>query len=71
MLYGLVGSHFKFRIGEELTLKETTSISSILANPEKFIDQKVMVEGKVLDVCKKRGCWMTIAGDKDYDRTDG
>ena len=53
--------------GEELTLKETTSISSILANPEKFIDQKVMVEGKVLDVCKKRGCWMTIAGDKDFE----
>lgn len=53
--------------GEDLTLKETTLISTILEAPEKYVDQKVMVEGRVLDVCKKRGCWITVAGDKDFE----
>lgn len=53
--------------GEDLTLKETTAISTILESPEKYVDQKVMVEGRVLDVCKKRGCWITVSSDKDFE----
>ena len=25
------------------------------------------MEGRVVDVCKKRGCWMEIASDKEFE----
>ena len=52
--------------GSGVTLKETTRISQILDAPEKYLGQKVLVEGRVVDVCKKRGCWMEIASDKEF-----
>lgn len=52
--------------GKDLTLKDTTLISTILSNPDAFVGQKVLVEGRVVDVCKKRGCWMELASDKEF-----
>lgn len=54
--------------GKKITLKDTTKISTILAQPEKFLGKKVLVQGTVLDVCKMRGCWMEIAGDKPFQK---
>jgi hypothetical protein len=50
------------KLGNDLTLKETTAISEILSNPEKYVGQKVLVEGEVLEVCKNMGCWMNLSG---------
>lgn len=52
------------KFGKPLTLKETTKISDIYANPEKYQDKRVKVEGKITDVCTDMGCWIAIAGDK-------
>lgn len=52
--------------GEPLTLTESTSISTLLADIERFDGQKVRVEGLVTEVCAKRGCWMSIAGDQPF-----
>ena len=49
--------------GAELTLTEKTSISSILEDPESFLDKTVLIEGEVLDVCPMMGCWMEIKSD--------
>lgn len=39
--------------------------ADLLADPAKFVDQQVRIEGRVADVCQKKGCWMVIAdGDK-------
>jgi hypothetical protein len=51
------------KFGTELTLKETTKISEILASPKEYIGKKVLVEGNVLDVCSNAGCWMEIKSD--------
>lgn len=48
------------KYGKELTLKEPTKVSDILANPEKFQGKRVQIEGKVMDVCAKMGCWIKI-----------
>jgi hypothetical protein len=53
------------KFGKEITLKEKTKISEIVANPEAFLDKVVLVEGKVLDVCPKAGCWMELQGEND------
>jgi hypothetical protein len=48
--------------GAGVTLADTVSIDAILADPTAFKGKTVRVEGMVLDVCPKRGCWMELAG---------
>lgn len=50
-------------LGAEITLTEKTKISDILADPEAYLDQTVLVEGEILDVCPMMGCWMEIKSD--------
>ena len=52
--------------GEALTLSETTKVSDILATPEKYVGQKVLIDGMITGVCTSRGCWMNIASDKAF-----
>lgn len=54
-------------LGSEITLTEKTKISDILADPESYIDQVVLVEGEVLEVCPKMGCWMELKSDSPTD----
>lgn len=49
--------------GAEITLKEKTKISDILADPESYLDQTVLVEGEILEVCPMMGCWMELKSD--------
>lgn len=55
------------KYGKALTVKETTKISVILADPEKYNGKKVKVEGAVVGVCEKRGCWIRLASDKEFE----
>ncbi|MBI3587239.1 MAG: DUF4920 domain-containing protein [Ignavibacteriales bacterium] len=55
------------KYGKGLTLKRSTKISEILTHPEKFNGKKVLVEGKIVDVCEKAGCWIKIAGEKESE----
>jgi hypothetical protein len=48
--------------GAGVTLTDTVSIDAILADPNAFKGKTVRVEGMILDVCPKRGCWMELAG---------
>jgi hypothetical protein len=49
--------------GAGVTLKDSTSISAILDKPDDFKGKAVRVEGMLVDVCSKRGCWIEMAGD--------
>jgi Domain of unknown function (DUF4920) len=46
--------------GAGVSLAETTSIAKILADPDAWVGKKVRVEGKVVDVCPMKGCWMEL-----------
>lgn len=56
------------KYGKEITLKEKTKISAILANPQKFVGKNVLVEGTVVAVCEKRGCWIELASDEKFQK---
>jgi hypothetical protein len=56
------------KYGSEITLKEKTNISDILNSPEEYLDKDVLVEGKVLDVCKMMGCWMELESDVEGEK---
>lgn len=47
-------------VGEGKVLK----VSEILDNPPAYTGKKVIVEGMIVDVCRARGCWVDLAGDK-------
>jgi hypothetical protein len=53
--------------GEGITLTDTTLISVLLANPDAYVGKKVVVKGMAVDVCKKRGCWVKLASDKEFE----
>jgi len=55
------------KYGKPLTLKETTKISDIYANPDKYKDKRVKVQGPIVDVCAEKGCWLAIGSDKDFE----
>lgn len=57
----------KRKYGKDITVKETTKISDIVAHPEKFNGKRLLVEGPIVDVCKTRGCWIKIGGDKEFE----
>ena len=70
----LIGYCFNFaqtdetKLGSDITLIEKTNISDILANPEEYIDQTVLVEGEILDVCPMMGCWMELKSDIEGEK---
>jgi len=49
------------KFGAGVTLTETTSVDAILADPNAYKGKTVRVEGMVVDVCAKRGCWFELA----------
>ncbi|MES1245454.1 MAG: DUF4920 domain-containing protein [Acidobacteriota bacterium] len=51
--------------GGGVTVPETTSIAKILADPDAYVGKTVRIEGKVLDVCPMKGCWMELAQEGD------
>lgn len=61
---GLTAAARKF--GKPLTLKETTKISDIYANPDQFNGKRVKVQGPIVDVCAERGCWIALGSDQEF-----
>ena len=54
--------------GEALTLTETTSVSTVLADPEAYVGQHLRVEGTVRGVCEHMGCWITVGGESEQEQ---
>jgi len=52
------------KYGNGVTITEVISSSELVARADELDGQRVRVEGEVLEVCKKAGCWMNLAGDQ-------
>lgn len=68
-----VGQNFKTlensqKFGQSISSKDTILVSALMNNPEKFIGKDVLVKGMITNVCKKRGCWMDLASDKEFQK---
>ena len=47
-------------LGDGVDLPEATRIADILGDPDAYIGKTVRVEGGVLDVCPRKGCWIEL-----------
>jgi len=68
LCFGQTAAAKEINLGEQLTLTETTKISLINAQPQEYIGKMVRVEGLIIDVCAKRGCWMDLASDLPFEK---
>lgn len=52
--------------GAALSDAEIVPVSKLYAEPDAYVGKPVKVEGRVVSVCAKRGCWMELAGDQEF-----
>jgi hypothetical protein len=65
----LVGASSESRdFGAGVTLAGTTPLADILAAPERYAADPVVVEGRIADVCQKKGCWTVLTDGKNSVR---
>jgi len=46
--------------GAGLSLDRVTPLGDVLASPDRYANETVLVEGRVVDVCQKKGCWTVL-----------
>lgn len=54
------------RYGKPLTTATPVKVSELMAKPEAYVGKVVKIEGLVTEVCPKRGCWINVAGDREF-----
>ncbi|MHB8879610.1 MAG: DUF4920 domain-containing protein [Myxococcaceae bacterium] len=52
--------------GKKLSDAKAVKLSELLAKPADYVGKTVKVEGLITDVCEKRGCWIKLGGDKEF-----
>jgi len=72
----LAGPAFAKTYGKGIHVEEATPISAILDKPDSYLGKTVKIEGLIVEVCSKRGCWIYVAGDRPEEKiqvkvTDG
>jgi hypothetical protein len=60
--YNTMGAAGSVHRGAPFTVKDQVTLDAIAKAPEQFAGKTVKVAGKVAAVCKKKGCWLTLAG---------
>ncbi len=45
---------------------QVVKISELMARPDAYVGKTVKVEGLITAVCPRRGCWMELASDKEF-----
>ena len=50
--------------GDDFNYDSIQSISSLINNANQFLEKQIITEGKIVDVCPMKGCWIEI---KDSD----
>jgi hypothetical protein len=57
----------EIELGQKLTLDSTTAVSTLLENPDTYLNKPVQIAGTVVDVCAHKGCWIEVSGDRPYE----
>jgi hypothetical protein len=51
------------KYGKGVSEATPVKLSELMASPDAYVGK---VEGLITEVCPKRGCWINVAGDKEF-----
>ncbi len=54
------------KYGKGVSEATPVKLSELMANPDSYVGKVVKVEGLITEVCPKRGCWINVAGDVEF-----
>ncbi|MDJ0788311.1 MAG: DUF4920 domain-containing protein [Myxococcota bacterium] len=54
--------------GAPIALRQPTPLAEVLNSPERFAEQPVLLQGRITDVCQKKGCWTVLAEGQAFVR---
>lgn len=54
------------RYGTGVSGATPVKLSELMAKPDAYVGKVVKVEGLITEVCPKRGCWINVAGDLEF-----
>ena len=54
------------KYGSGVGQAQMVKVSELMASPDAYVGKTVKVEGLITAVCPKRGCWMELASDKEF-----
>ncbi|BAJ02787.1 DUF4920 domain-containing protein [Shewanella violacea] len=54
--------------GDRVDDSNLVEISTILAQPEDYLNEPVTIGGTIIGVCEKKGCWMELASDSKFEK---
>jgi cytochrome c-type biogenesis protein CcmE len=54
------------KYGKGVSEATPVKLSELMAKPDDYVGKVVKVEGLITEVCPKRGCWINVAGDKEF-----
>jgi hypothetical protein len=52
-------------LGTGVSLKESTPITDVIAQPKDFVGKTIRIDGVATAVCTHMGCWMAVAPEGD------
>lgn len=54
--------------GKAINENAKVKISTLLTSPESYLDKEITVNGTIVGVCSRRGCWMELASDVRFEK---
>jgi len=54
------------KYGKGVSEATPVKLSELMAKPDAYVGKVVKVEGLITEVCPKRGCWINVAGDEEF-----
>lgn len=54
--------------GEPVDESQQIAISTIMASPDDYVGKTVTIEGAIVGVCSRRGCWVELASDARFEK---
>lgn len=64
----LMGDQAVIKRGAAFTVEKAVTLDEVAKAPETFAGKVVKVSAKIEAVCKKKGCWVTLAGTSPSTR---
>ena len=51
--------------GAEITMTKSITLAKVYENPDNYNGKEILVEGKITEVCQKKGCWFKMTDGKN------